>query len=231
VKQRFHPVRKAGQKKVGSGALYFLRLRTLLVLLPLMFIVLVYVFDLRLRPQVATAASAVAKHAAAEAIQDALAHELVDDDKTLNLIEVKSHVGTQDMTIAKFNVQEMAKLQSATATRVDDELERLGTQKIPLPISQVIGGSIFSFADFSIPMKLSMIGTANSSVYADVQSAGVNQTVHILYLNIAVDVNVMTPFVTKPVHLETKSPVAYLVLSGPVPDVYYSGDKLPFKQK
>lgn len=231
MRQQFRPMQKRAGRRNGGRFANPIRIRYILAILPLMLAILVYVFDIGLRPSIATAATAVAKHAAAQAVNNALTHELVDDEKTLNLIEVKSHVGSQDMTIAKFNLHDMAKLQSSIAISVDDELNHLSTQKIPLPISHVIGGSIFSFADFSIPMKISIIGTANSSVYADVKSAGVNQTVHILYLNVAVDVNVITPFVTKPVHLETKTPVAYLVLSGPVPDVYYPGNKIPFDQK
>lgn len=197
--------------------------------LPLAFGLFLYLFNTQLRPSISMAASATARHVAAEALNDALMSELAEEEKSLNLVEINSHVGQQNMTVAKFNLDDMAKLQSTTAEHVNLALEHLAEQKIPLPVSQILGGALFSFVDFSIPMKLSLIGTANSTVFADVKTVGLNQTVHILYLNVAVDVNVITPFVTKPVHLETKTPVAYLVLSGPIPNVYYSDKLQPFK--
>lgn len=231
MKQQFRPVRRmAGQRKNGR-AVNRVSIRLLLPVFLLIPAISIYMLDLRLRPAVAAAATAVAKHAASEAINHALTDELAENENTVNLVEVKSHFGSQNMTIAKFNVQEMARLQSETATRVDSELAQLSTQKISLPASQVIGDAIFSLGNFKIPLKLSIVGTANSSVYADVQSAGVNQTVHILYLDVSADVNVITPLITKPVHLATKTPVAYLVLSGPVPDVYYHDSKIPTEQK
>lgn len=45
-----------------------------------------------------------------------------------------------------------------------------------------------------IPVKLSMSGTVITKVRSEFESAGINQTIHRLYLDVTCNVSVLTPY-------------------------------------
>ena len=71
-------------------------------------------------------------------------------------------------------------------------------------------------------VKVTPVGHVTSKVDWETRDAGINQTVHILYLNIQVETAVIIPFASKHVNVETNAPLAYLVLVGDVPQMVYN---------
>jgi sporulation protein YunB len=195
----------------------------LITILIVMFLIglIIHLMDVKLRPSVTAAAKAVATRAAVEALNQALTEELAKAVSYKQLVEIERD-RDGDFKSARFNFAAVTKLQSETTARAEDNLHALEDEKLKLPIAPVVGDSLFANIAPKIPVRIALIGSAHSSVVPEVKSVGINQTVHILYVDLSADVNVVAPFVSAPVTVHSRVPIAYIVLSGKVPNALWT---------
>jgi sporulation protein YunB len=176
----------------------------------------VHLLDRSLRPPFMAIATGVARQVATQAINDALTRRIAEDAEYARIVEVDRD-SSGHVTSAHFNFAEVARIESLTTLRVQHVLARLEERTIYVPALQAMGSAILATLGPSIPIHIQPLGSAQSDVQPVVFSAGVNQTVHILYLHITAQVAVVVPFVTEPVRVETRIPIAYVVFVGAVP--------------
>ncbi|MCY0870300.1 MAG: sporulation protein YunB [Firmicutes bacterium] len=176
----------------------------------------VHLLDRSLRPPFMAIATGVARQVATQAINDALTRRIAEDAEYARIVEVDKDANGR-VTSAHFNFAEVARIESLTTLRVQHVLARLEERTIYVPALQAMGSAILATLGPSIPIRIQPLGSAQSDVQPVVLSAGVNQTVHILYLHITAQVAVVVPFVTEPVRVETRIPIAYVVFIGAVP--------------
>lgn len=186
------------------------------------FAIVMTVVDIKLRPSISRASVAVAHRVATEALGQAVTYQLAQTADNAKLVKMDNGLGTKDVSVIRFNLEAITQLQTKATDRAEAALKDLSVQKIRLPIGHILGGSVLSVANVSVPLRLSLLGNAYSSISVDVKSVGVNQVVHILYLDIGAQVNVVAPFVTSPIDVHTRAPIAYIVMTGAVPNTYYS---------
>lgn len=182
--------------------------------------------DRSLRPPFMAIATGVARQLATEAINDALTKRIAEDAEYARLVVLDKDAAGK-VTSAHFNFAEVARIESLTTLRVQHVLTRLEERTIYVPALQGLGSAILATIGPSIPIRIQPFGSAQSEVEPVVQTAGINQTVHILYLHIVAQVNVVVPFVTKPVQVDTRIPIAYVVFVGNVPQTTISGTGSP----
>lgn len=185
-----------------------------------------YLLDMRLRPMVMTASAALAHRAGSEALHAALDQDISSADEADDLLTTR--VGGSDgaFSVTSVNMAKLTELQGMATRDAQARLVELSRQTIRLPVVHMFSGSLLSGSTMTIPVRISMLGTVHSAIESDVETKGVNQVVHIIYLHVTADVMVITPFVTTPTSIETWAPVAYLVMSGPVPNAFYGNDTL-----
>ncbi|KUO94851.1 hypothetical protein ATW55_10625 [Ferroacidibacillus organovorans] len=186
----------------------------------------IYLLDRSLRPPFMAMATGLARQMATQAINDALTKRIAEDAQYAKLvIYEKDQAGR--VTSAHFNFAEVARIESLTTLRVQHVLAGLEERTIYVPALQAVGSAILATLGPSIPIRIVPLGSAQSEVEPVVQSAGINQTVHILYLHIMAQVSVVVPFVTQPIKVDTKIPIAYVVFIGSVPTTTIAGSPYP----
>ena len=196
----------------------FMMVLVTLVVLSLGFLLL----DLKIRPVVVVAARALATREATEALNQAVTEEIAHDADYDRIVEIDKTPDGRTQ-VARFNFASVTELQAAATQRAQDNLRALSADSIQLPLGQALAGPLIGNAGPRLPIHLYLLGTAHSSVTTDVKSVGVNQTVHILYLDLSAQVNVVAPLVTTPITIQSRVPIAYVVLAGPVPNTYFNG--------
>lgn len=182
--------------------------------------------DRSLRPPFMAIATGVARQLATEAINDALTKRIAEDSEYAKLVVLDKDANGK-VTSAHFNFAEVARIESLTTLRVQHVLTRLEEKTIYVPALQAMGSAILAPLGPSIPIRIEPLGSAQSEVEPVVQTAGINQTVHILYLHIVAQVIVVVPFVTQPVRVDTRIPIAYVVFVGSVPQTTVVGAGSP----
>ncbi|AEJ44147.1 hypothetical protein TC41_2242 [Alicyclobacillus acidocaldarius subsp. acidocaldarius Tc-4-1] len=186
---------------------------------------LVFWLEWRLAPMVRTASASLATRVATEALNQAMGEVLSSypDGKDLVSIRMERGVNGQAFSIVTLNMAKLAKLQSEAIHASETRLETLRRQTLTLPVLQALSGSILAGYTATVPVSFSLVGAVHARLDADVASKGVNQVVHIVYLDLTADVMTITPLVRSPVHVTARSPVVYIVMSGPVPNVVFPG--------
>lgn len=174
---------------------------------------------------VRTASASLASRVATEALNEAMGEVLASypDAKTLVQIRVERVPSGQPLSIVTLDMAKLAKLQNEAIHASETRLQTLRKQSLALPVLQALSGSILAGYTVTVPVSFSLVGAVHARLDADVSSKGVNQVVHIVYLELTADVMTMTPLVRAPVHVTTRSPVVYIIMSGPVPNVVFPG--------
>ena len=95
-------------------------------------------------------------------------------------------------------------------------------------ICEVSSGVIFNNTFLAnvgpkIPVKLNLIGDVTSTVSTDVTDYGINNALIQVYVNLKVSEQVIVPFYSKKIEIQTKVPVALKMISGSVPKYYMNG--------
>ncbi len=182
--------------------------------------------DRSLRPPFMAMATGIARQMATQAINDALTKRIAEDAEYAKLVVIDKDRNGR-VTSAHFNFAEVARIESLTTLRVQHVLTRLEERTIYVPALQSMGSAILATLGPSIPIRIEPMGSAQSEVEPVVKTAGINQTVHILYLHIMAQVSVVVPFVTTPVRVDTRIPIAYVVFVGSVPQTTIVGSGMP----
>ncbi|MHB1627768.1 MAG: sporulation protein YunB [Bacilli bacterium] len=182
--------------------------------------------DRSLRPPFMAIATGIARQMATQAINDAITKRIAEDAEYAKLVVIDKDRNGR-VTSAHFNFAEVARIESLTTLRVQHVLTRLEERTIYVPALQAMGSAVLATLGPSIPIRIEPLGSAQSEVEPVVKTAGINQTVHILYLHIMAQVSVVVPFLTAPVRVETRIPIAYVVFIGTVPQTTVVGGGIP----
>jgi len=174
---------------------------------------------------VRTASASLATRVATEALNEAMGEVLSSYPDGEDLVRIRMERGAngQAFSIVTLDMAKLAKLQSEAIHASETRLQTLRRQTLPLPVLQALSASILAGYTITVPVSFSLVGAVHARLDADVASKGVNQVVHIVYLELTADVMTMTPLVRSPVHVTARSPVVYVIMSGPVPNVVFPG--------
>lgn len=74
----------------------------------------------------------------------------------------------------------------------------------------------------NIPIKISTSGTVITKVRSEFQNAGINQTIHRIYLDIICNVSVLTPYDIIEENISNEIVLIENVIVGIVPSTYYN---------
>lgn len=73
-----------------------------------------------------------------------------------------------------------------------------------------------------IPMKFASSGIVETKVRSEFESAGINQTIHRIYLDVVCEVSVLTPYNVMEENIKNEVVLVENVIVGIVPTTYYN---------
>ncbi len=85
-----------------------------------------------------------------------------------------------------------------------------------------MGSKIFSGFGPNIPIKLYTSGTVETKLRSEFESTGINQTIHRLYLDVACNVSILTPYDVINNNISNEVLLIENVIVGIVPSTYYN---------
>lgn len=178
--------------------------------------------EFTVRPVLSSAARAVAYRAAVDSLNQAVTAELVENADFNRIVHVdRTEHGA--LRVAHFDFAAVTKLQAAATEHADQALDKLEGETYHVPLTQVVGSSVFSAVGPSLPVHMRLYGSAHSSTVVETKTVGINQTVHVLYLDLNASIYVFAPFLTEPVAVKTRVPIAYVIVAGEVPGTVVNG--------
>jgi sporulation protein YunB len=178
------------------------------------------VVERNFRPTLMALAEAKAKILAVQAINSAVNQEIVDTVRYQDLIAI--HKDTRGrVVLMQPNTVEISRLAAKTTGFIQERLEALESQEVSIPVGQVFGSALLANVGPRIKVSIVPLGTVSVKLGSDFKDAGINQTLHQLFLEIQADVQVVIPLVRTTTCVSTSVPLAQTVIVGEVPQQYW----------
>ncbi|WP_353892642.1 sporulation protein YunB [Proteinivorax hydrogeniformans] len=190
----------------------------ILVLFICYILVSTFVFiESSLRPTIIAIAEARARVIATEAINSAIDVHIAKESRYEHLIYIqKDYSG--NIAMAEVNNMEIARIQTLTTMNVQEALKSIKSETIRIPLGQALGSEILADYGPRIPVNLVPIGTVNAGIEQKFHPTGINIVSHEVGIGIEADVQIVIPFVSSTVKVETYTPIVTATYFGDVPD-------------
>lgn len=202
--------------------------KRLAITIAIFFIISIFIlwyFDNYVNPVILTTTYSKVKTLTSRAVNSSIAEILNNTDIYDSLIDI-----TYDNNGKISSIQANA----AQTNRLAKDISRLSLQKIDEIGETGISISLGSFTGMPILMgrgpeiliRTQPIGFLTCDYYYEFLSAGINQTVHRIYLYVTTDVNLILPIYNSSVQTVTEVMLCESIIIGEVPEVYLGNNGL-----
>lgn len=166
-------------------------------------------------------AKAIATRAMNSSISDVIMNSIVYDD-LINI--VTDEIGNISMIQA--NSLEINNLSKDLNQTTENKIEEYGKNGVSIALGSFTGIPFLVGLGPKIKLNVSPIGSVFSTFSSEFETAGVNQTIHRIYLNVNANVGVVLPLYTKRFTATQNVLIAESIIVGSVPEVYLYSDQL-----
>ncbi|WP_104371253.1 sporulation protein YunB [Desulfocucumis palustris] len=191
----------------------------LLVAIPL---ALLWYADFVMRPALFEMARVRAVKIATEAIHRAVIKKVADSGVHYNDL-INIHKDSRGkVVLMQADTIRLNQLSSGVTLTVQDELNKIRSEDIRIPIGQLSG--IYALANLGPGIRISImpVGTVKVDLNDKFETAGINQTRHSIYLRFETEVRVIIPLKSGESKVVTEVPVTESIIVGDVPGTYVS---------
>lgn len=189
------------------------------IVILILFIALCCFFSFKLRPMIQSITATVAKQAITlsveEAIKEKISAQGIEYNDFVN-IERDSNGNILGITT---NMVNMNQFKSEITTTIQEKLIN-NSSRTSVPIGTLIGGNLLRGYGPGVPLKIGLIGNVDINFKSSFESAGINQTIHKIYLTIHASCYSYLPGIKSESDVDTTVVVAETVIVGEVPSTY-----------
>lgn len=154
------------------------------------------------------------------AIEDAITRVLGENNITYSsLVDIEKD-STGRVSTVKADTIKMNELKSDISRAVSEEIAELDSRQIQIPIGTIIGISVLSGKGPRLKTEATIASNVNLSIDNKFTSAGINQTLHEIIVNINATIYVIMPYTRTTEQVETNFCVAQTVIIGTVPETF-----------
>lgn len=129
-----------------------------------------------------------------------------------------------NITMISANIIPINEIISDIAVKIQEELNNTKNDEINIRLGTFTGSKLLSGRGPNVKIKLSTIGNLDTDLRSEFISAGINQTVHKIYLQVECNVIILTPFNTMEEKITNQVLLAEAVIVGTTPNTYYNFD-------
>lgn len=174
----------------------------------------------KVNPLTEELAKATVSDLASNIINEAVNLQITEGDIQYDDLVTLERDNSGNITALTTNMQEMNRLKTQLLKILDDDFYDLSDDTISVPMGNLTGIQLLSGRGPKIPVKIVAVSSSDANFSGDFADAGINQTIHRIMLNVALDLVILLPSGTVTDHVSTDVCVAETVLLGPVPDSY-----------
>lgn len=175
--------------------------------------------DNSLTPTIKVLAETKAEELANRSINKAVAEIIKDEINYSDLMNTKVD-NEGKITMIESNTVMMNKIASDVALKIQEELKQVKTTTSYIPIGTALGSPILAKYGPQLKVSIEPIGTVYVNFKTDFEDAGINQTRHRIYLEVATKVKVVIPLTTDTKEVKAEIPICETVIVGDVPNSY-----------
>lgn len=186
----------------------------------LLFGVVIGLFQWKLRPIVVQSAQALVQNQMAAVIDQAVAQSLSQDGVDYGSLISIQRDGDGAIVSLTADTGALNQLRLELADHVLAALEEVDVSVIRVPLGSLLDSEVVWARGPYIQARALYVGTMSAEFESDFSSAGVNQTIHRIWLNLEVPLTILLPGESFQTQVTTKICVGETVIVGQVPQFY-----------
>ena len=129
---------------------------------------------------------------------------------------------SQNIVMLQANVNTINTISSEIPVRIIDEFEKNDNSNINIYLGSLLGIKMFSGSGPKIPAEIANTGNIETTLKSEFTQQGVNQTLHRIYLEVSIEVSILTPYDIAKTNIVNQVLIAESVIIGNVPAAYYN---------
>ena len=167
-----------------------------------------------------TAAQAQAQNAMAGVIEHAIWEQLGEEEITYSDLVTIQRDSAGTITALTTNTAAMNQLRAELIRVVLEALDGVDVSQIQIPLGSLVDLDLLWGLGPTMKVHAMTVGTVEGEFQSQFSSAGVNQTLHKIDLELAVPLTLMLPGGAVETVCETQIPIAETVIVGQVPQIF-----------
>lgn len=176
--------------------------------------------EAKLRPVVAEVAAAQARNTMTAVVESAVAADLSARQVSYSdFVAIQRDEGGA-ITALTTDMANMNLLRAELTAAILEALEGVDVSDVQVPLGSLFGLEPLWAKGPSIKIRSMTVGTVRTEFDSRLTSAGVNQTLHRIWMDVGVPMTLLLPGGEVEVTLDTRLCVAETVIVGQVPDTY-----------
>jgi sporulation protein YunB len=179
-----------------------------------------FVVDNRLRPALRLLCESRARAVAVETINRVVREKIARTMRYEDLYAVRTD-SRGKVVLMQPNTGELNRLSTEATVAIQNALGKLPAERISIPLGQIFGSELMGAMGPLIYIRVIPTGTVETRISDQFEQAGINQTRHMLYLQVAANIRVFVPFVSTSVNVRSEVPLAESIILGQVPQFYF----------
>ncbi|HHX02432.1 MAG TPA: sporulation protein YunB [Firmicutes bacterium] len=189
-----------------------------LLVLALLAAVLAMIIEKRVSPVLYAWAETKAVNLATQAIARAVEETMVQ----MHMMEM-AEIITDDhgrIQAIKYDTAKINQASAVVAQKILQALQDFDGETLAIPLGQFLGTNLFSGFGPRIPLRAFPAGAVTATPISSFVSAGINQTIHRLYLDIHVEMRIVVPLASTTLPVTTRVALIEDIIVGAVPSWY-----------
>ncbi len=147
------------------------------------------------------------------------------DDMTVITKDSKGNIAMISANMITVN-----EITSDIAIKIQEAFEKNENAVFNIKLGSFLGSKMLSGRGPDIEIKLKTTGNIETNLISQLESTGINQTLHKIYLEVKCKVSVLTPFETIEEQIVNQILLAESVIIGTTPNTYYNLEGLDQKE-
>lgn len=135
-----------------------------------------------------------------------------------------------NITMIKSNITPINLIISDVAENIQKRINQMESSEISIKLGSLTGSKILSGRGPDIPIKLSSVGNVETDFRSEFKAAGINQTLHRIYLQVDCKISILTPYSSIEEKISNQVIIAENVIVGNIPSTYYNLEGLEQKE-
>lgn len=150
-------------------------------------------------------------------------NKVVSKNLNSNDLFIMTYDSDGTITSIDFDSLVINKVLTSISLEIENSIADIDSETCAIPFGVVFNNSFLSNLGPKVPIKMQLVGSVVNNIKTQITNYGINNALIEIYVNIEVNVQVVLPFVSDKVSVETLIPIALKLIRGNVPD-YYSGN-------
>ena len=184
---------------------------------PVLLLALLTAAWLRLEPAIEDMAAARVADEASDLIAEAITAQMERDGVCYDSVVALEKDAQGRLLALRTDMNRLNRLRNKTLDIINERITGGGESELGIPLGSVLFPALLSGKGPRLPVRVLTVSNCDAEFYSGFREAGINQTLHRITMQVAMNITLLTPAGTQQVKVDSGVVVAETILIGQVP--------------